>query len=202
MRGRGRCLSLPSIISCRSTAPLGRCIGSGLSRCWARTGLGKSGDVYGSVEVDRAFAGCGALRIATEDLLTELRVRRPELVAKSSRDRYLRSALQHAEAARQLLNCHAGLAAKAGMAGAPGDSRRGDGGRAGVHRGPSAGAGRSWRSRTTATSSAGRSHSRCSGSGGGRAQVNETMGQRYAVIGSGVGVSEANGIGAPGSGFA
>jgi erythromycin esterase-like protein len=50
-----------------------------------------------------------ALRIATEDLLTELATRRPELIASSDRDRFL-EALQHAAMARQMLNYHAGLA--------------------------------------------------------------------------------------------
>jgi len=56
-----------------------------------------------------------SLRIATEDLVTAFRIRRPELIAKSSRDQYL-EALQHALAARELLNFHAGMAAKAGYA--------------------------------------------------------------------------------------
>ena len=53
-----------------------------------------------------------ALRVATEDLATELRIRRPELVAKGGkrgRERYL-LALQHASIARQLLSYHAALA--------------------------------------------------------------------------------------------
>lgn len=50
-----------------------------------------------------------ALRVETEDLITELQIRRPELVAGSDKDRYL-EALQHAFVARQLLNYHAGLA--------------------------------------------------------------------------------------------
>jgi erythromycin esterase-like protein len=54
-------------------------------------------------------AAATALRIETEDLITELHIRRPELVARSDRDRYL-EALQHASLARQLLNYHAGLA--------------------------------------------------------------------------------------------
>ncbi len=52
-----------------------------------------------------------ALRIETEDLITELRTRRPELVAKSDKNRYL-EALQFASEARQLLNYHAELAQK------------------------------------------------------------------------------------------
>ncbi|MDB5295462.1 MAG: Erythromycin esterase, partial [Phycisphaerales bacterium] len=50
-----------------------------------------------------------ALRVETEDLVTELRVRRPELVAQSDVGRYLEVA-RHASAARQLLSYHAGLA--------------------------------------------------------------------------------------------
>jgi erythromycin esterase len=52
-----------------------------------------------------------ALRIATEDLITELRTRRPELVAKSDTDRYL-EASQYATVARELLNFHAASARK------------------------------------------------------------------------------------------
>jgi erythromycin esterase len=52
-----------------------------------------------------------ALRIATEDLITELRTRRPELVAKSDTDRYL-EALQYATVSRELLNFHAASARK------------------------------------------------------------------------------------------
>lgn len=54
-------------------------------------------------------AAATALRIETEDLITELTIRRPELVASSGRDRYL-EAMQHASAARQFLSYHAGLA--------------------------------------------------------------------------------------------
>ena len=52
-----------------------------------------------------------ALRIETEDIITELRIRRPELTAKSDPDRYS-EALHYAVAARQLLNYHAGVARK------------------------------------------------------------------------------------------
>ena len=50
-----------------------------------------------------------ALRIETEDLISELRARCPELVAKSDQNRYL-EAMQYASVARQLLNYHAALA--------------------------------------------------------------------------------------------
>jgi erythromycin esterase-like protein len=50
-----------------------------------------------------------ALRIETEDLITELLVRAPELVAATSKHRFLEAA-HYAYIARQLLNYHAGLA--------------------------------------------------------------------------------------------
>src|SRR6266851_1727820 len=50
-----------------------------------------------------------SLRIETEDLISELRARRPELVAKSDQNRYV-EAMQYASVARQLLNYHAALA--------------------------------------------------------------------------------------------
>ena len=49
------------------------------------------------------------LRIETEELISELRVRRPELVTKSDESSYL-EAVQYASVARQLLNYHAALA--------------------------------------------------------------------------------------------
>ena len=49
------------------------------------------------------------LRIETEELISELGVRRPELVAKSDEHRYL-EAVHYAVMARQLLNYHAALA--------------------------------------------------------------------------------------------
>lgn len=50
-----------------------------------------------------------ALRVEAEELITELEIRRPELIARSSRDAYLEAA-QHAAVARRLLTYHAGLA--------------------------------------------------------------------------------------------
>ncbi len=50
-----------------------------------------------------------ALRIETEELISELCVRRPELIAKSDESRYL-EAVHYAVGARQLLNYHATLA--------------------------------------------------------------------------------------------
>jgi erythromycin esterase-like protein len=52
-----------------------------------------------------------ALRIETEDLIAELQVRRPELATKSGEDRHL-EAMQYAKLARWLLNYHATLARK------------------------------------------------------------------------------------------
>jgi len=52
-----------------------------------------------------------ALRIETEDLIAQLQVRRPELAAKSGKNRYL-EAMQYAMLARWLLNYHAALAKK------------------------------------------------------------------------------------------
>ncbi len=50
-----------------------------------------------------------ALRLETEDLVTDLRVHRPELAARTGEDAYL-EALHHASAARQLLTYHAAVA--------------------------------------------------------------------------------------------
>jgi erythromycin esterase len=52
-----------------------------------------------------------ALRIEVEDLIAQLQVRRPELVAKSEESLYL-EAMQYATLARWLLNYHAALARK------------------------------------------------------------------------------------------
>jgi erythromycin esterase-like protein len=50
-----------------------------------------------------------ALRIETEQLISELQIRRPEWIVNSSRDRFT-EAMQYASIARQLLNYHAALA--------------------------------------------------------------------------------------------
>ena len=52
------------------------------------------------------------LRLATEDLLTELTIRRPELVAQSNVDQFA-AALHSAKHARSLLNYHAAIATAA-----------------------------------------------------------------------------------------
>ncbi len=58
-------------------------------------------------------AAATALRLETEELIAELQVRRPELVARSDESRYL-EATHSASVARQLLNYHAALARQSG----------------------------------------------------------------------------------------
>jgi erythromycin esterase-like protein len=146
-----------------------------------------------------------ALRIAMEDLIAELRVRRPELVAKSDEWRYLEAA-QYASVARQLLNYHAALARASdnrivellGMR----DALMADNLAYMVSR---------ERGRGKVLAFAHNSHLKC-----GKAQwqlgpdlliwwpagshLKVMFGPRYAVIGSAVGVSDANGIGPPEAG--
>lgn len=143
-----------------------------------------------------------ALRIETEDLITELQVRRPELVAKSDADRYW-EALQYASIARQLLNYHAGLARESDnrmieLLGIR-DAMMADNLAQIVFR---------ERGRGKVLAFAHNCHLQY-----GKAQwqlgpylniwwpagahLKEMLGTRYAVIGSGLGVSEANGIGQP-----
>src|SRR6266516_7419199 len=146
-----------------------------------------------------------ALRIETEELISELRVRRPELVAKSDQSRYL-EALQFASEARQLLNYHAELARQSdqrlsrllGMR----DALMADNLAYMVSR---------ERDRGKVLAFAHNSHLQR-----GKTQwqlgpdvktwwpvgshLNEIFGKRYAVIGSAVGQSLANGIGQPEAG--
>lgn len=148
-----------------------------------------------------------ALRIETEDLIAELRVRRPELVARSDEGRYL-EAVQYASVARQLLNYHASVARPAdpgerivrllGMR----DAMMADNLAYVVSR---------ERSRGNVLAFAHNSHLRR-----GKAEwqlgphtlawwtagahLDEIFGPRYVVIGSAVGVSDANGIGRPEAG--
>lgn len=146
-----------------------------------------------------------ALRIETEELISELHVRRPELVAKSDQDRYLEAA-HYAVAARQLLNYHAELARESSERTARllgiRDAMMADNLAYMVAR---------ERSRGKVLAFAHNSHLRR-----GKAEwqlgpdlliwwtagahLNEMFGARYAVIGSGVGVSAANGIGQPEAG--
>ncbi|MGI8587085.1 MAG: erythromycin esterase family protein [Chloroflexia bacterium] len=150
-------------------------------------------------------AAATALRIETEDLFTELQIRRPELVGRSDEARYL-EALQHASVARQLLNYHAALARKsdkrliellgirdAMMADNVAHIVSSERGRGKVlvfaHNGHLQRGKAQWQLGTDVYPwwPAG-SH------------LNEMFGPRYAVIGSAVGVSDANGIGPPETG--
>jgi erythromycin esterase-like protein len=146
-----------------------------------------------------------ALRIATEDFITELRLRRPELVAKSDEGRYLEAA-QYASVARQLLNYHAALARTS-------DKRLVEllGIRDAMMADNLANIVARERGRGKVLTFAHNSHLKR-----GQAQwqwgpnalawwpagahLQEMFGPRYAVLGSAVGVSEANGIGQPEAG--
>jgi len=147
-----------------------------------------------------------ALRIETEDLITELQIRRPEFAGKSDEDRY-REAMQYASVARQLLNYHAGMARNSEQRVAEllgiRDAVMADNLAYMVAR---------ERGRGKVLAFAHNSHLKR-----GQAQwqtqwqlgphalawwpagshLTEMLGPRYAVIGSAVGVSEANGIGQP-----
>jgi erythromycin esterase-like protein len=142
------------------------------------------------------------LRIEMEDLITKLRLHRPELAAKSDGDHYLEAA-EYAMVARQLLNYHAALARTSGK---PGEriaellgirdlimadnlahmvSRERGRGKvlAFAHNSHLQHGKAEWELGTVVYAwwPAG-SH------------LNEMLGPRYAVIGSALGVSEANGI--------
>ena len=142
-----------------------------------------------------------ALRIETEDLISELEAGRPEWIAKSDRDRFL-EALQHAKVARGLLNFHAAMARTSGRyAERLGirDMLQADNLLYMVSR---------EENRGSVFAFAHNSHLKR-----GRAewqlgpdlvtwwpagsQLSEILGEDYAVIGSGLGVSEENGIGRP-----
>jgi erythromycin esterase-like protein len=143
-----------------------------------------------------------ALRIETEELISELCVRRPELAAKSDESRYLEAA-QYASVARQLLNYHAALAR-----GSNERIVRLLGIRDALMADNLAYMVSHERGRGKVLAFAHNSHLQR-----GNAQwqfgadlyiwwaagshLNEMFGSRYAVIGSAVGVSDANGIGRP-----
>ncbi|HEX6292566.1 MAG TPA: erythromycin esterase family protein [Herpetosiphonaceae bacterium] len=144
-----------------------------------------------------------ALRIETEDLITELRTRRPELVARSGQERYA-EALHHALAARQLLSYHAAVARPSSYAELLGrrDLIMADNLAYIVAR--EHGRGKVLAFAHNAHLQRGKANVRIgaevpawwvAGS-----HLNEMLGSRYAVIGSAVGVSEANGIGPPEAG--
>lgn len=148
-----------------------------------------------------------SLRIETEDLTTELWTRRPEMVAASDEARYL-EALHHASAARQLLNYHAAVARNSGVAALLGlrDASMADNLAYVVSH---------ERGRGKVLAFAHNSHLR-RGKAEWKAEwqsgadlwtwwpagshLSEIFGRRYAVIGSALGVSEANGIGQPEAG--
>lgn len=143
-----------------------------------------------------------ALRIETEELISELQTRRPEMIAKSDKDRFW-EALQFASEARQLLNYHAELARESNervsrLLGIR-DAIMADNLNYIVSR---------ERDRGKVLAFAHNSHLKR-----GKMQwqysadpfiwwpagahLHEMFGARYAVIGSGVGVSDANGIAQP-----
>ncbi len=147
-----------------------------------------------------------ALRIATEDLMADLQARRPELVVESGEDRYLEAA-HFASAARQLLNYHAGVAKPGaterivrllGMR----DAMMADNLAYIVSRERGRGrvlafAHNSHLRRGQAEWQLG-PHALAWWTAG--AHLDAIFGPYYAVIGSGVGVSDANGIGRPEAG--
>lgn len=146
-----------------------------------------------------------SLRIATEDLVTELWVRRPELAAQSGEAQYA-EALHYASLARQLLNYHAELARPSDerIARALGlrDAMMADNLAYIVAREHGRGkvlafAHNSHLQRGQAQWQLGAIHNRWWPAG---AHLHAIFGPRYAVIGSAVGVSAANGIGQPEAG--
>ncbi len=146
-----------------------------------------------------------ALRLETEELITELRIRRPELIAKSDEDRHL-EAMQYASVARELLNYHAALARQS-------DQRLAEllGIRDAMMADTLVSILSRERGRGKVLAFAHNSHLKR-----GRAEwqlgktlhlwwpagahLDTMLGSRYAVIGSAVGVSDANGISQPASG--
>jgi erythromycin esterase-like protein len=143
------------------------------------------------------------LRIETEELISELRARRPELVAQSDEARYS-EALHYATVARQLLNFHAAMARESDYSERLGirDALMADNLMYVVSR--ERGRGKVLAFAHNSHLKRGRAHWQMgaelhtwwpAGS-----QLDTMLGPRYAVIGSAVGVSEANGIGEPETG--
>ena len=146
-----------------------------------------------------------ALRVETEDLISELHVRRPELVSKSDAGRYL-EAVQHASVARKLLNYHAALARASSNRVAEllgiRDVIMADNLAYAVERERGRGkvlafAHNSHLKRGAAQWQLGSDLLTWWPAG---AHLSEMLGERYAVIGSGIGVCEAQGIGSPEAG--
>lgn len=150
-----------------------------------------------------------SLRIATEDLITELRTRRPELVATTGSARYL-EALHYATVARNVLVFHAALAISAGeplngtgLRGAR-DVLMADNLTYLVER--ERGRGKLMVFAHNGHLQRGKSVWPCCGLKLGNdryewwpagSQLAQTFGRRYAVIGSGVGISQAYELDAP-----
>jgi erythromycin esterase-like protein len=148
-----------------------------------------------------------ALRIETEDLITELGVRRPELVAKTGDSNY-REAVQYASAARQLLDYHASLAKKMAVGErimnglGQRDATMADNLAYAVARERGRGkvfafAHNSHLQRGPARWQLGKHALKWWPAG---AHLDAILGPGYAVIGSAIGVSDANGIGKPEAG--
>jgi erythromycin esterase len=142
-----------------------------------------------------------ALRIATEDLITELRMRRPELVAKSDLDRYS-EAVHYATVARQLLNFHAASAHKsdelyARLLGIR-DASMAD--NLAYIMGRERGRGKVLAYAHNSHLQRGKAVLPWANWWPAGSHLSEMFGPRYAVIGSAVGVSDANGIGRPEAG--
>ena len=136
-----------------------------------------------------------ALRIATEDLITELRTRRPELVARSDIDRYL-EAMQYATVARELLNFHAASARKSGELYARllgiRDALMAD--NLAYIMGRELGRGKVLAYAHNSHLQRGKAVLPWATWWPAGSHLNEMFGPRYAVIGTAVGVSDANGI--------
>jgi erythromycin esterase len=157
-------------------------------------------------------APAAALRLAIEDLITELRTRRPELVVRQGSERYL-DALQGALVAQQVANFHASLARKTGepLAGPRGirDALMADNLVYAIER--ERGRGKVMAFAHNGHLQRGKSVWPCCGQSYGPgqevftwwpagSQLHERLGRAYAVIGSAVGESAANGIARPEAG--
>ena len=144
-----------------------------------------------------------ALRIATEELISELRARRPELVAKSDKSRYS-EALHYASVARQLLNFHAAMARKSDYSERLSirDALMADNLAYVMSR--ERGRGKVLVFAHNSHLKRGRAHWQMGADlhtwWPAGAHLDTMLGPRYAVIGTAVGVSEANGIGRPETG--
>lgn len=147
-----------------------------------------------------------ALRVETEDLITELLVRRPELTAKSDEPRYS-EALQYASEARQLLNAHAESARKSDdrvvrLLGIR-DATMAD--NLAYMASRERGRGKVLVFAHNSHLQRGKAHWQTHWQTGpallewwpAGAQLDEILGPRYAVIGTALGISDANGIGTP-----